>query len=418
MSEKISPSNARTPRNSKDFILGLDIGTYSVKAMIAQRKKQKIEVIGRAEVAHLPNNIKNGAISDLAGVMAVCEKAIYATEQQAGITAHHTVINIGSELVKSLTSTVSYTRNNSKKAITEQELEAIIDKVKEHNENKTKKEIALELGLEKVEIRLISSAIVALEIDGQSVVNPVGYKGSKLSVQIYTAFAPLVLVSALEKLCLELNLDLLAVAPDSFAIARAEIGENQGVNFTKILIDVGGENTTFALVYDGGIEAGGVFGIGGEHFTRELAQKMKLDYKTAEEIKRELKNEVIAEAENKEIEESFDDSLETWMTALVMSLAEIGSEVNLPNEIVLSGGGANLEKIKKALDNLDQYEELNFSEKPKVTMVEMEKLPDVKFLLSEPVSITDLVAVGLIRIGVDTLLSNPGPSIFDRILSK
>ena len=63
-----------------------------------------------------------------------------------------------------------------------------------------------------MEVRLINSAIVSLSIDGYKVSNPIGFKGSELVLQFYTAFAPLVHISAIEKVCAELNLDLVAVA--------------------------------------------------------------------------------------------------------------------------------------------------------------------------------------------------------------
>ena len=72
--------------------------------------------------------------------------------------------------------------------------------------------MALETNNPDIEVRLINSAIVSLSIDGYKISNPIGFKGSDIAIQFYTAFAPLVHISAIEKVCAELNLELLAVA--------------------------------------------------------------------------------------------------------------------------------------------------------------------------------------------------------------
>ena len=74
--------------------------------------------------------------------------------------------------------------------------------------------------------RLVNSALVGIEIDGYKVTNPIGFQGRDVVVQLYTAFAPLVHIGALERTAHELDLDLLAVAAEPFAVARSVIGDD------------------------------------------------------------------------------------------------------------------------------------------------------------------------------------------------
>ena len=61
-----------------------------------------------------------------------------------------------------------------------------------------------------------------------------------MAVQIYTAFAPMVHIGALEKVADELALDLVAVAAEPFAVSRSVLGSDTDSNFTAILADIGG----------------------------------------------------------------------------------------------------------------------------------------------------------------------------------
>ena len=181
-------------------ILALDIGTEYVKAVIAKAdKKGSLEVIGVGRAKQAEANMFSGAIADIPAVVSTCEKALLDAEEEAGETAKTTVVGIAGELIKGTTTTVRYHRENANKPITDDEMNIIIKKVQEKAGEAAKKSVALETGNKNVEIRLINSAIVSLTIDGYKISNPIGFKGSDVVIQFYTAFAPRIHVSAIEK---------------------------------------------------------------------------------------------------------------------------------------------------------------------------------------------------------------------------
>ena len=203
-------------------ILGLDIGTEFVKAVLAKpNKKGDLEILGVGKARQAEGNMHAGAVADIPAVVNVCEDALVKVEDQAGERAELVVVGIAGELIKGNTTTVNYTRKNPNKPITESEMEEIIKKVQQKSGEVAKKTVALETDNDNVEVRLINSAIVSLTIDGYKINNPIGFKGSDVVIQFYTAFAPLIHVAAIEKVCAELNLDLLTVAVEPFAVCRA-----------------------------------------------------------------------------------------------------------------------------------------------------------------------------------------------------
>lgn len=244
--------DAEAQNNSEDTILALDIGTENVKAVIArQNKTGELDIIGIGRARQASTNMYAGAIADIPAVVEVCERALSQAEKMSGTTSKLTVVGIAGELIKGNTSTVRYRRKNGNKPLSEQEMALIIKRVQDRAGEQARQAIADETNNPDVEIRLINSAIVSISIDGYKISNPIGFKGTDVVIQFYTAFAPLVHISAIEKVCAELSLELLAVAVEPFAVCRACLGDALDSNFSGIVMDIGGGTTDIAVVSGG-----------------------------------------------------------------------------------------------------------------------------------------------------------------------
>ncbi|HRQ87114.1 MAG TPA: hypothetical protein PLY16_03305, partial [Candidatus Saccharibacteria bacterium] len=237
-----------------DYIVALDIGTEFAKALIARLDGEELEIVGVGRSRQDIGDMHSGAIADIAGVVRHCEEALAEAEEQAGLQAERVVIGIAGELVKGVTDTIRYRRPQPNKPLDDKEMEFIIEKVQEKARIKAQRQIGLETGNQDVEVTLVNSALVGIHIDGYKVSNPIGFQGRDVAVQIFTAFAPMVHIGALERVADELNLELLAVAAEPFAVSRSVLGNDAGNNFTAILADVGGGTTDIAVVNDGGVE--------------------------------------------------------------------------------------------------------------------------------------------------------------------
>ena len=243
----------KSEKDSRELLVGLDIGTEVVKALIAEVKGDELEIIGVGRKQQEMGDMHMGAIADIAGVVQNCEAALTEAEDQAGVQAKRVVIGIAGELVKGITNTIRYRRPQPDKALDVAEMEFIIEKVQERAQGKAQAQIALETGNEDVEVKLVNSALVSIHIDGYKVSNPIGFQGRDVAVQIYTAFAPMVHIGALEKVADELALELVAVAAEPFAVSRSVLGTDANSSFTAILTDIGGGTTDIAVVNDGGV---------------------------------------------------------------------------------------------------------------------------------------------------------------------
>ena len=406
--------------SNDDIILALDIGTEYIKAVIAKHlKNNTLKIIGVGRTRQSANNMHAGAIADIPAVVATCERALAQAEKQAKVTAKAAVVGIAGELIKGNTSTIRYRRKNGNKPITEQEMGLIIKRVQDRAEEKARKEVALETGNLDVEVRLINSAIVSLSIDGYKVSNPIGFKGSDVAIQFYTAFAPLVHVSAIEKVCAELNLDLLAVAVEPFAVCRACLGDDLDSNFSGIVMDIGGGTTDVAVVDDGGVEGTKMFNIGGRSFTHQISARLGVDFETAESIKLNLdkdpakdKKMTVAEAqeivqlsssEKKKVLDAIASNTEVWLGGVELALEDFTNVEVLPGKILLCGGGAGLSSVQEALAVENWFSELPFSRRPVVHLLDDVDIPGIKNATDFDLDYSFITAFGLLRVALDTL---------------
>ncbi len=391
--------------NGKTNYIALDIGTEVAKVLIAQVVGDEIQIIGVGRQQQKLGDMHNGAIADIAGVVENCEKALSQAEAQAGIDAKDVIIGIAGELVKGTTTTITYKRPDGQAPLEVAELEAIMDQVQERAFERAKTQLAWESGNPDLEVRLINSAIVSMHIDGYRVNNPIGFQGKDVAIQLYTAFAPMIHIGALERTAGELDLELVAVAAEPFAVTRTVTPGDANTTFSAILIDVGGGTTDIAVVNEGGVEGTKMFGIGGRSYTHTISQELSVDYQEAEKIKlRASKGEL--SGENKQnVELAIGKTLDVWESGVAMALEEFDTLDHLPHNVLLCGGGSSLTQLVDKLKDANWTDGLPFTKKPNVKHIQPSEVIGIIDKTGDVNDHTLVTAMGLLRVGLDTQIT-------------
>lgn len=416
-------ARSKVQKGSDQHLVALDIGTEFVKALIGHVKPDgKIEIIGVGRQHQALTDMAAGAIADIAGVVENCDKALSEAEQQAGVSVRQAIIGIAGELVKGTTTTVRVSRKDSAKQLDVTEMEKIIHLVQARAEKRAKQELAWELGGKEVAVRLVNSALVSIEIDGYPVTNPIGFQGRDVVVQLYTAFAPMIHIGALEKTAQELDLDLLAVAAEPFAVSRAVIGDTPNQSLSAILMDVGGGTTDIAVINDGGVQGTKMFGIGGRAYTRAIERELSVEFDQAEALKVGIGSNQVPTQKRPAIEAALGKTADVWLSGIELALAEFPKLDHLPHRMFLCGGGASLDMLMNRLETSDWYKQLPFTRKPSVNYIRPEQVVGMYDSTGKVTDHTYITAMGLLRVGMDTLqLSGGGTGTIreklDRMLS-
>lgn len=394
---------SRGQSSSQKHLVALDIGTEYIKALIGRVTDEGIEIVGAGRARQKLSDMQAGAIADIGGVVENCDTALNEAEQQAGVSVRSAVIGIAGELVKGTTTTVRVVRKTPEKALDMAEVERIIKLVQQRAEDKAKQQLAWELGGKQVSVRLVNSALVGIEIDGYPVTNPVGFQGRDVLVQLYTAFAPLIHIGALERTAEQLDLDLVAVAAEPFAVARSVIGDDQSATMSAILMDVGGGTTDIAVVNDGGVQGTKMFGIGGRAYTRSVERDLGVEFEDAEQLKLGLAVNSVPAAKAETVEQSLDKVLNVWVSGVELALSEFKKLDHLPHRLYLCGGGSSLQMLVDRLHDSDWYTKLPFTRKPIVEHIHPDQVVGITDLTGKVKDHTYVTAMGLLRVGLDTV---------------
>ncbi len=400
---ELATKSAQTLRTNEQYLVGLDVGTEYVKALVGKVDGQKIDIIGVGKAHQQLSDMQAGAIADIGAVVQNCNQALAEAEKQAGVSVRTAVLGIAGELVKGTTSTVRCTRKEPNIEIDVDEMEQIIELVQERASTEAKKNIMIELGGKHLDVRLVNSALVSITIDGYVVTNPIGFKGRDVVVQLYTAFAPMIHISALERVATELDLDLLAVAAEPFAVARSVIGDNPNASMSAVLMDVGGGTTDIAVVNDGGVQGTKMFGIGGRAFTRSIERDLGVDFDLAERYKLSVNNGVLPPKKHDDVQQAIEKTADVWVSGVELALSEFTELDNIPHRILLCGGGASLENLHQALTETKWYHDVPFTRKPTVALITTDQVIGIKDTTGSANDHTFVTAMGLLRVGLDTL---------------
>lgn len=309
------------------YLLALDIGTEFVKALIGQvvvdpasGAPSRVDIIGVGRQRQRLTDMQSGAVTDITGVVENCDAALKMAEKMAGVVAKDVVIGIAGELVKGASTVVRYKRAVPSDPIDMTELRKILDRVQYRAFERAREQLTWETGYKELEVKLVNTAIVDVQIDGYRVTNPIGFQGRDVSIQLFNAFAPMVHLGALQSVAQDLDLNLINIAAEPFAVAKSVGGQDSG-EFSAIFIDIGGGTTDIALVNNGGVEGTKMFAIGGRSFTKRIAQVANCSFEKAEEMKIAYSSGKLAARAAKLVEEAVNADIQVWLSGVEISLA-------------------------------------------------------------------------------------------------
>lgn len=386
----------RRPRKNSNAI-ALDIGTEFVKALVFSVDENGIgHVKGVGRQRQKLADMQGGTITDIAGVVANCERALEQAAEQAGFLPDAVIMGMAGELVKGATTSVTVERANPTIKIGLGELQKIISDVQGRAFDQARQVIGFETGVEHVDVRLVNAAIVDVAIDGYRVANPIGFQGKEVKVGVFNAFAPLVHLGAYETVAGELKLDILSIAAEPYAVSRL-YGPDMAQDFSAIFIDVGGGTTDIAVVQNGGVVATKMFAIGGRAFTKRVAAVLGLTFAEAEERKIAYGDERIKPDEAKLIEHAIRADANVWLSGVELTLSEFVGLEFVPSRILLCGGGSQLPEIRELLKS-DWYNGLPFAKKPTVHFIsprEVATVVDETGELTKPQDVTPMALANL-----------------------
>jgi len=254
----------------EETVVGLDIGTTKVEAIIAQDLGEgEFDVIG---VGTTPSEgLKKGVVVNLEKTVESITKAVSDAELMAGVKPSSVYAGIAGGHIRSLNSRGVIAISEPHKEVTKRDVERVIDAAK-----------AVAIPMDREVLHVLP---LEFWVDDQpGIKDPVGMMGVRLEVEVHIVTGA---VTSAQNICrsirrADLRVNDLVLQPlaSSYAVLTQD-EKKLGV----ALLDIGGGTTDIAIFYDGCIRHTAVVGWGGENITRDIAIGLRTPLEQAERIK-------------------------------------------------------------------------------------------------------------------------------------
>jgi cell division protein FtsA len=391
----------------------LDIGTEVLKGMLFSMDNLGVNVKRISRLQQQQHAMKSGIIKNLDTVLENCKLSIEELTQELNDDQYpkHVIMGIAGEYVQGVSIVVNYQREeNYETEVTEKEENRIISKVKEKIEEGGKKDLSQRIGLKYEDIDILHITATGSEIGGMPVNSLIGYTGKDVKLHFYASFAPKTYIEALKKVASSLELEMLGIVSQPFAVARAFSGSSDS-DFNAIFIDIGGGTTDIAVVEKGNITETKMFGFGGRVFTKEISKLLNLEYRYAEQRKIKYSDKELTSELSKKIQTICYNTAKLWMKTLKAAFESCDDVDVFPTQIYLCGGGALLPEIKEVMIEFPWKQLLPFPVVPKIKTFRPELLSNINDSSGKLKHIYDITPASLAKFAYDQEMEKLGINI-------
>jgi cell division protein FtsA len=332
-------------KDSKNLIVGLDIGTSKIVAIVAEVGADgSLNVIGLG--TQPSRGLKRGVVVNIEATMASIQRVLEEAELMADCRIAEVTTGIAGSHIRSLNSSGMVAIKE--KEVTQADIDRVIDTAK-----------AIAIPNDQQILHILAQEFI---IDGQDGVRePLGMSGVRLEVKVHIVTGAVSAVENIAKCVRRCGIEVRDIVLQPLASAAAVLDEDEK-DLGVCLIDIGGGTTDLAVFVGGAIRHTAVIPIAGDQVTNDIAMTLRTPTKEAEEMKlrhgcalrqladpndiievpgvgerapRKLSRPMLAEVIEPRIEELY---------SLVQGeLRRSGFEELLSSGIVLTGGTAQLQ---------------------------------------------------------------------------
>ncbi|HZK19251.1 MAG TPA: cell division protein FtsA [Treponemataceae bacterium] len=335
-----------------EIIVGLDIGTANVRAVIGELSENGQLIITGIGTS-VSTGLRSGLIVNIEATVQSIKKAVDSAEQMAGIEVENCYTAIGGSQIESLLSKglVAITaKGRGSREITQTDIDRVIEAAK-----------AVNIPLDRQILHVVPRSYI---VDGQGgIPDPLNMLGVRLEAEVCIFTSSGTATQNFLRCAARAGYGIEGVMLKTLAIAQAVLTKDEK-ELGSVIIDLGAGTTDGLILVDGTPMCAVSVPAGGFHVTNDISLVKGVSFETAESIKRtdgccweslvddsepiiipgiagnapqEIKRSEIALIIQSRIEEIFD--------LLMEKLPPQVKKQRLNGSVILSGGGALLPGI-------------------------------------------------------------------------
>ena len=325
------------------FFTGLDIGTSSIKVLVAELVNGEVNVIGVSNAKS--KGVKDGIIVDIEAAATAIKSAISQAEEKAGISIKSVNVGLPANLLQVEPTQGMIPVTSDTKEITDQDVENVV-----------KSALTKSMTPDREVITFIPEEFV---VDGfQGIRDPRGMMGVRLEMRGILYTGPRTILHNLRKTVERVGVQVDNVIISPLAMVNTVLNEGER-EFGATVIDMGGGQTTVATIRNQELQYTNVNQEGGDYVTKDISKVLRTSKKIAEGLKlnygeaypplaskETFQVEVIGEVEPVEVTEEYLDEIISARLKHIFEQIKQDLErrhlLDLPGGIVLIGGNALL----------------------------------------------------------------------------
>ncbi|MCK5189941.1 MAG: cell division protein FtsA, partial [Methylococcales bacterium] len=331
----------------RNIIVGLDIGTSKVAAIVAEHTgSDEIEIIG---IGVAPSKgLKKGVVVNLESTVHSIQRAIEEAELMAGCQIQSVFAGIAGSHIKSLNSHGIVAIKD--KEVTQYDIDRVIDSAR-----------AVAIPADQKILHILPQEFVIDQQDG--IKEPIGMSGIRLEAKVHMVTGSVSAAQNIIKCIRRCGLEVEDIVLEQLASCTSVLTEDEK-ELGVCLIDIGGGTTDIAIFSDGAIKHTAVIPIAGDQVTNDIAVALRTPTKNAEEIKCEYASALtqLADAEEminvpsigdreprkisaQNLAEIVEPRYEELMLLVQAELRRSGYEELIAAGLVLTGGSSKVKGL-------------------------------------------------------------------------
>ena len=255
-------------RADKNLIVGLDIGTSKVVAIVGEVNEEgNIEVVGIG--SHPSRGLTKGVVVNIESTVHSIQRAVEEAELMAGCDIHSVCTGIAGSHVRSLNSHGIVAIRDSE--VSDTDVDRVIDAAG-----------AVAIPADQKVLHILPQEFV---IDSQEgILDPIGMSGVRLEAKVHMVTGAESAAQNITKCVQRCGLEVDDVVLEQLASSYAVLTEDEK-ELGSCIVDIGGGTTDIAVFLGGSIQHTSVIPIAGDQVTNDIAVSMRTPTQYAEEIK-------------------------------------------------------------------------------------------------------------------------------------
>ncbi len=255
-------------KDEKDLIVGLDIGTSKVVAIVGEiTDSDKIEIIGIG--SHPSKGLKKGVVVNIESTVQSIQRAVEEAELMAGCEIHAVYAGIAGSHIRSLNSHGIVAIRDSE--IVASDVDRVIDAAR-----------AVAIPADQKILHILPQEFIIDNQDG--IKEPIGMSGVRLEAKVHMVTGAVSAAQNIIKCVRRCGLEVDDVILEQLASSYSVLMDDEK-ELGVCLVDIGGGTTDIAIFTDGSIRHTAVIPIAGDQVTNDIAVALRTPTQYAEEIK-------------------------------------------------------------------------------------------------------------------------------------